>query len=213
MPDVPRHQALRALRHEPLVPTVPAVAAPAAEHGAEAPRADARRADVRGRRVQHTAERVQPRRSVLALRLSSLDASRGGSPIVRPVGEILEHGTFDPAESEVVERADRPFAQAIFDIDVQCMAFGRVCLIGDAAFAVRPHIAAGTAKAAADAWALAEALERADMDVDRALRVWGSRQLTVGRAALERARCNGNRSQFDASWTPGDPDLDFGLAP
>jgi 2,6-dihydroxypyridine 3-monooxygenase len=39
------------------------------------------------------------------------------------------------------------------------------------------------------------------------------RQLTVGRAALERARRNGNRSQFDGSWTPGDPDLDFGLTP
>ena len=33
------------------------------------------------------------------------------------------------------------------------MAFGRICLIGDAAFAVRPHAAAGTAKAAADGWA------------------------------------------------------------
>lgn len=116
-----------------------------------------------------------------------------------------------PAIAEVVERADRPFAQAIFDIDVRRMAFGRVCLIGDAAFAVRPHIAAGTAKAAADAWALAEALEGANMDIDRALRAWEARQLDVGRAALERARRNGNRSQFQGSWTPGDPDLDFGL--
>ena len=41
------------------------------------------------------------------------------------------------------------------------MAFGRVCLIGDAAFAVRPHAAAGTAKAADDGWALAEELTAA----------------------------------------------------
>ena len=32
------------------------------------------------------------------------------------------------------------------------MAFGRVALIGDAAFAARPHAAAGTAKAAEDAF-------------------------------------------------------------
>ena len=37
------------------------------------------------------------------------------------------------------------------------MAFGRICLIGDAAFALRPHIGVGTAKAADDAWQLGTA--------------------------------------------------------
>ena len=50
----------------------------------------------------------------------------------------------------------QPFLQVVYDIEVPRMAFGRVCLIGDAAFVVRPHAAAGTAKAAADAWALAD---------------------------------------------------------
>jgi 2,6-dihydroxypyridine 3-monooxygenase len=63
-----------------------------------------------------------------------------------------------PQLAEVVERTERPFVQVISDIEVERMAFGRVCLLGDAAFALRPHAAAGTAKAAADAWALAEAL-------------------------------------------------------
>ena len=49
------------------------------------------------------------------------------------------------------------------------MAFGRVCLLGDAAFALRPHAAAGTAKAAADAWALAEALAASGGDLQAAL--------------------------------------------
>lgn len=84
---------------------------------------------------------------------------------------------------------------------------------GDAAFVVRPHIAAGTAKAAADAWALADALGSSDMEVERALLQWEARQLAVGRAALERARRNGDRSQFHGTWTPGDPDLDYGLMP
>ena len=113
----------------------------------------------------------------------------------------------------MVARRGAPFAQAIYDLDVPRMAFGRVCLIGDAAFVVRPHIAAGTAKAAADAWALADALGSSDMEVERALLQWEARQLAVGRAALERARRNGDRSQFHGTWTPGDPDLDYGLMP
>jgi 2,6-dihydroxypyridine 3-monooxygenase len=121
------------------------------------------------------------------------------------------HDNLAPPIAEVVAHAGAPFAQAIFDIEVPRMAFGRVCLIGDAAFAVRPHIAAGTAKAAADAWALGEALAESDMDVERALPLWEARQLTVGRAALERARRNGERSQFLGTWIPGDPELDYGL--
>ncbi len=46
------------------------------------------------------------------------------------------------------------------DAGVHRLAFGRVCLIGDAAFAVRPHAAAGTAKAAKDGRKLAETVRR-----------------------------------------------------
>ena len=60
--------------------------------------------------------------------------------------------------TEVVTGVDEPFVQVVYDIAVPRMVLGRACLIGDAAFAVRPHAAAGTAKAAADGCALAEAL-------------------------------------------------------
>jgi 2,6-dihydroxypyridine 3-monooxygenase len=116
-----------------------------------------------------------------------------------------------PQLAEVVHRTELPFVQAIFDLEVDRMAFGRVCLTGDAAFALRPHAAAGTAKAAADAWALAEALAATGGDVDAALPRWERRQLAVGRAVLERTRRNGDRSQFHGSWRPGDPELVFGL--
>jgi 2,6-dihydroxypyridine 3-monooxygenase len=116
-----------------------------------------------------------------------------------------------PSLAAVVLGADEPFVQAVFDIDVPRMAFGRTCLIGDAAFALRPHIAAGTAKAASDGWALAEALESAGGDVPAALRSWEALQLAVGRAALERSRRNGERSQVLGTWRPEDPDLNFGL--
>lgn len=110
----------------------------------------------------------------------------------------------------VVLAAEEPFVQAILDVEVPRMAFGRVCLIGDAAFAVRPHAAAGTAKAAADAWALAAALA-AQPDVESALRAWEPGQLALGRNLLERTRRIGRRSQVDCTWTPGDPELIFGL--
>jgi len=116
-----------------------------------------------------------------------------------------------PQLAEVVHRTELPFVQVIFDIEVDRMAFGRVCLTGDAAFALRPHAAAGTAKAAADAWALAEALAATGGDVEAALPRWERRQLAVGRAVLERARHNGDKSQFHGTWQPGDPELVFGL--
>jgi 2,6-dihydroxypyridine 3-monooxygenase len=116
-----------------------------------------------------------------------------------------------PQFAEVVLRTNLPFVQVIFDIEVDQMAFGRVCLLGDAAFALRPHAAAGTAKAASDAWALAEALAATQGDLRVALPRWERRQLAVGRAVLERTRRNGNKSQFQGTWRPGDPELVFGL--
>ncbi len=112
--------------------------------------------------------------------------------------------------SWVVCSVERPFVQVICDVEVPRMAFGRVCLVGDAAWVVRPHAAAGTAKAAADGWALADALGAHD-DVDRALAAWEPTQLALGRQLLDRTRRIGARSQVDCNWVPGDPELIFGL--
>jgi 2,6-dihydroxypyridine 3-monooxygenase len=116
-----------------------------------------------------------------------------------------------PPIAEVVLSTEKPFVQVIFDLEVGAMAFGRVCLIGDAAFAARPHAAAGTAKAAANAWALAEAMAAAGGDVAAALRRWEPSQLELGRDLVRRAREIGDRSQFGGAWVPGDPSLVFGL--
>ncbi len=112
--------------------------------------------------------------------------------------------------ADVVVSTEQPFVQVIFDVDVPKMAFDRVCLIGDAAFVARPHAAAGTAKAAADAWSLAAALQGATA-VPSALRAWEPGQLALGRKLLERTRRIGARSQVEGSWRPGDPELIFGL--
>ena len=116
-----------------------------------------------------------------------------------------------PPIAEVVTGVAEPFVQAVFDIEVPRMAVRRACLVGDAAFAVRPHAAAGTAKAAEDGWALAQELETAQGDVDTALRRWEQRQLALGRSLLGRTREIGDSSQFHGTFRPGDPRLIFGL--
>lgn len=116
-----------------------------------------------------------------------------------------------PPIADVVTGAREPFAQAVYDIDVPAMTSGRVAIIGDAAFAVRPHAAAGTAKAADDAWALVGALRDADGDVPAALKAWETTQLDLGHRLLGRCREIGRRSQVDNDWDPSDPYLIFGL--
>ncbi|WP_237710895.1 FAD-dependent monooxygenase [Saccharopolyspora spinosa] len=115
-----------------------------------------------------------------------------------------------PVLAELVNRTHEPFLQVVVDLEVPEMAFGRVALIGDAAFAARPHAAAGTAKALENSWALAEALETFD-DVEAALNDWSPAQLELGSNLVHRSRRLGERAQFERAWTPGDPDLRFGL--
>jgi 2,6-dihydroxypyridine 3-monooxygenase len=121
-------------------------------------------------------------------------------------GELLA-----PVIAEAVLGVSEPFVQAVFDIEVPRMAHGRICLIGDAAFAVRPHAAAGTAKAAADCWELAEQLVAHDGAVIPALAEWERRQLRMGRELLVRTREIGDASQFRNTFVPGDLALIFGL--
>ena len=116
-----------------------------------------------------------------------------------------------PPITQVVTGAAEPFVQVVYDIAVPRMVFGRACLIGDAAFAVRPHAAAGTAKAAADGWALAAELAAAGGDVPAALASWERQQVTLGRALLARCRDIGDSSQFGGGFRPGDQRLIFGL--
>jgi 2,6-dihydroxypyridine 3-monooxygenase len=117
-----------------------------------------------------------------------------------------------PADiAAVVTAAAQPFIQAIMDVASPAMAVGRVCILGDAAFAVRPHAAAGTAKAAENAWTLARAIETGGTDLPEALQKWSAHQTALGRSLLERTRRQGDGSQFRCDWRPGDPTHRFGL--
>ena len=76
------------------------------------------------------------------------------------------------------------------------MVFGRALLLGDAAFVPRPHTAASTSKAAANAIALGETVRASSDDLDRALGKWESAQLTLSRQLEAHGQMLGNRSQF-----------------
>jgi 2-polyprenyl-6-methoxyphenol hydroxylase-like FAD-dependent oxidoreductase len=91
-----------------------------------------------------------------------------------------------PQFRAVVRMIDEPILQPIYDLETPRMAFGRVAIIGDAAFVARPHVAAGVAKAADDAEALTAAL--AESEVEPALRRFEAARLPVGQRIIERAR-------------------------
>jgi 2,6-dihydroxypyridine 3-monooxygenase len=154
--------------------------------------------------------------------LASLLTDRSGArhDLSLPPGEVAEAhleelrvaaGDLPRAFRDLVRATSEPFLQVIVDLEVPAMVEGRVCLVGDAAFALRPHIAAGTAKAAADARALADAIREAGGAVPAALRAWEPGQLALGRATAARTREVGERAQVTGTFRPGDPNVAFGL--
>jgi 2-polyprenyl-6-methoxyphenol hydroxylase-like FAD-dependent oxidoreductase len=91
-----------------------------------------------------------------------------------------------PQFRAIIRLIDEPILQPIYDLESPRLAFGRVAIIGDAAFVARPHVAAGVSKAADDAAALAQALD--GDDVEAGLRRFEAQRLAEGRKIIERAR-------------------------
>jgi 2-polyprenyl-6-methoxyphenol hydroxylase-like FAD-dependent oxidoreductase len=91
-----------------------------------------------------------------------------------------------PQLRAIVRLIDEPLLQPIYDLESPRLAFGRVAIVGDAAFVARPHVAAGVSKAADDAAALAAALDAAD--VPSGLARFEAERLPAGRKIIERAR-------------------------
>ena len=92
-----------------------------------------------------------------------------------------------PQFRQVVRLIEEPILQPIYDLESPRMAFGRVAVVGDAAFVARPHVAAGVSKAADDAAALAEALQK-EVDVETALKHFEAARLAQNHRIIERAR-------------------------
>jgi 2-polyprenyl-6-methoxyphenol hydroxylase-like FAD-dependent oxidoreductase len=98
------------------------------------------------------------------------------------VAALRDHARCEihPRMAELVASTPDPFIQTIVDVVVPRTVFGRACLLGDAAFVVRPHTAGATAKAASDSMFLAEALVRAQGSVPQALQAFESAQIHYG---------------------------------
>ncbi|WP_066742374.1 FAD binding domain-containing protein [Cupriavidus sp. D384] len=101
--------------------------------------------------------------------------------------ECAAAGLLAPQFAEVVARTAQPLFQPIYDLTVPQMAFGRVALLGDAAFVARPHCGMGVTKAAGDAMALARALSNAST-IEAGLETYSAERVQVGQAIVEHAR-------------------------
>ena len=114
--------------------------------------------------------------------------------VVREVRTAAET-VLAPQFAEVVRLTPQPFFQPIYDLETPRAAFGRVALLGDAAFVARPHVGAGVTKAASDAQALADALGAYGHDVEAALTAYERPRLAQGAAIIARARHLGTYMQ------------------
>lgn len=115
------------------------------------------------------------------------------------------------AAADIVLNTGEPFLQALYDLSAPRMVYGRACLVGDAAFATRPHAGAATAKAAVNAWSLADCLVAADGDVDAALEAWEPEQIELGEAFIARNQYMGRVSLVENRYNPTAPDQMPGL--
>lgn len=107
---------------------------------------------------------------------------------LRDMGE--QHA--NPAFRELIRQTKDIFVQAILDLKVPQMVFGRVLLTGDAAFVPRPHTAGSTAKAARNALSLAQAIDDIG-DIDKGLQVWQQLQLAEGKRMADWGVSMGDR--------------------
>jgi 2-polyprenyl-6-methoxyphenol hydroxylase-like FAD-dependent oxidoreductase len=113
-------------------------------------------------------------------------------PEVRERQNRVAEETLPEPLTRYVRALDDLYIQCIYDLEVPRMVFDRVCLLGDGAFFVRPHMAAGTSKAAADGFTLAEALSTHG-ELSAALDAWEASQLELGSRLVAMARERGDR--------------------
>lgn len=108
-----------------------------------------------------------------------------------------------PPFRSIVEATREPFAQAIRDLASDHMVAGRVLILGDAGSIPRPHTAASTSKAAANALALVDALQATPGDVEGALQRWEPEQIHYGKYLESQGRLSGDYLLFKESLTSG----------
>jgi 2-polyprenyl-6-methoxyphenol hydroxylase-like FAD-dependent oxidoreductase len=111
-------------------------------------------------------------------------------PLIRPelIADLKARADagLPPQLAALVHATRQIILQPIFELESSRLTFGRVALLGDAAFVARPHVATGVMKAALDAQSLSDAL--ASGNVDDALRRYDQERRTFGRWLVARGR-------------------------
>jgi 2-polyprenyl-6-methoxyphenol hydroxylase-like FAD-dependent oxidoreductase len=112
-------------------------------------------------------------------------------PLIRAEAIAVMHDAAErllaPQFRALVRLMDEPILQPIYDLVSPRIAFGRVAIVGDAAFVARPHVGAGVSKAADDAAALTAALQ-AHGSVADALKAYEAARLSENVRIVEWAR-------------------------
>ena len=103
-----------------------------------------------------------------------------------------------PQFAEILEKTAQPFLQPIYDCSSERMAFGRVAVMGDAAFVARPHVGMGVTKAAQDAMALTDCISAHGANA-QALLAFEQLRLLPGQGVVERARRLGDFMQSNVA--------------
>jgi 2-polyprenyl-6-methoxyphenol hydroxylase-like FAD-dependent oxidoreductase len=129
--------------------------------------------DAEGRRYEHNIPPDRIRREVIAA--MHADAQR----------------LLAPSFVEAIKRSPEPFFQPIYDLESAHIAFGRVALVGDAAFVARPHVGLGVTKAAGDAVALTDAIMATPDDLFAALARFENARVAFGSSIVAHARMLG----------------------
>jgi len=135
-------------------------------------------------------------------------------PLIRPdvVADmkLSAQALLAPPIANVIDRAEQPFLQPIYDLVSPRVVVGRVALLGDAAFVARPHVGAGVTKAALDALGMAEAISDTGGDLTAGLARYDRERRLLGDWLVARGRRMGAliKSRPKGEPTPTSGELD-----
>ncbi|MBU3619434.1 FAD binding domain-containing protein [Polynucleobacter sp. JS-Fieb-80-E5] len=103
-----------------------------------------------------------------------------------------------PQYAEILEKTAAPFLQAIYDVRSEQIVFGRIALMGDAAFVGRPHVGMGVTKAGDEAIVIAKHIA-AHGATPAALSAYSEERLKLGQQVVARAQYLGRYMQAQGS--------------
>lgn len=124
-------------------------------------------------------------------------------PLIRPelVDDLKHNGEtlLAPQLAHILAGLKQPILQPIFDLKSPRLVFGRVVLVGDAAFVARPHVGTGVTKAALDAQELVDQLATLNGDMTTALDRYDSKRRVFGNRLVARGRYLGSHLEPTAT--------------